>query len=418
MIFNPAQARANITIKFVEKDFSKFAIYPVVASYLLDHLHLDDLFKNILKPKNSNFSFSSSEYLLTLFTIIFLGIKRIYKIDDVLFDEKVLAKILGFKKKQFPSGRQIYRLLENVNHWSVKKLDKVNLKLLIKHKNLIDQGRWLNIDIDQTKKITESKTIQKSKPCFNSTKKGRMGLRISAGTVNNLVFSQKLEQGNSSDRNFFEELFTDTLSKVDLMYHFDKSDKKETLKPCSKKIILRIDGGYFSKNIVKVLEETRKKRKLDFVVRAQKNLKLIKKSREKAQKEGNDFVKIFENRNIKVLTLRDQKILEGLNYKYKVLIIKDKQKQIKSRKGRICHTTRNYEYILVTTLVKWSAKRIIKYYKKRQGIENVFREENQSFKADKLPSHKFWGNAFYFQMVSLVFNISFFFEAGFVYEKT
>lgn len=432
MKINPAQARANITIKLVEKNFSKFAIYPVVASYLLNHLHLDLLFKDILKTKNSNFSFSGTEYLLTFFTIIFLGIKRIYKIDDVLFEEKVLAEILGFKKKQFPSGRQIYRLLESTDHWSVKKLDKVNFKLLLKHKKLIDKTRWLNIDIDQTKKITESKTIQKSKPCFNSTKKGRMGLRISASTVNNLVFSQKLEPGNTNDRDSFKELFIDTLSKVDKIYDFAEPDQekiisvttkkvgknKKATRPCSKRIIFRVDGGYFSKSFLEIMEKTRSERKLDFIVRAPKNLKLAREAREKAQKEGNDFVKIFESRNMEVLTLKNQQVLEGLDHKYKVLIIKDKQKQIKSRKKKIYHATRSYEYILITTLGKWSVKRIIKHYKKRQGIENVFKEQNQSFKADKLPTHKFWGNAFYFQMVSLVFNISFFFKAGSAYKKT
>ncbi len=410
MNFNPAQARANITIKFVDKDFSKFAVYPVVASYLLNYLHLDLLFKNVFKQKSSNFSFSGTEYLLTFFTIIFLGIKRIYKVDDILSDEKILAKILGFKKGQFPSSTRLYDLLSNTNHWSVKRLDKVNLELLIKHKDLINKTRWLNIDIDQTKKITESKTIQKAKPCYNSTKKGRMGLRISASVVNNLAFSQKLEPGNTNDRDSFEELFSDTLTKLDLLFGLDE-------KPCSKKIILRVDGGYFSKDFIKIMEKTRSERRLDFVVRAPKNLKLIRLAQEQALKKDNHFNKIFDNRDMEVLTLKNQLVLEGLDYRYKVLVIKDKQKQIRSKRKRIYHTTREYTYILITTLTRWSAKRIINYYKKRQGIENIFKEHNQSFNANKLPTHKFWGNALYFQMVSLVFNISFFFKTELACQK-
>ena len=94
MEFDAAQARRNITIEFVEKDYSKYAVYPVFVSYFLDILHLDIAFKDVLKLKRRNFSFSGREYLLFLFTIIFLGIKHIYKADDVLSEEEQIAKVM------------------------------------------------------------------------------------------------------------------------------------------------------------------------------------------------------------------------------------------------------------------------------------------------------------------------------------
>ncbi len=50
------------------------------------------------------------------------------------------------------------------------------------------------------------------------------------------------------------------------------------------------------------------------------------------------------------------------------------------------------------------------FYKERQTIENCFRENNQSFQAGKLPTHKFYGNAFYYELVCLCHNIAFFFK--------
>ena len=407
MVFDAAQARRNITIKFVDKDFSKFSVYPVIASYLIDYLHIDSLFKNVLNLKNHNLSFSGTEYLLTLLTIIFLGIKRIHKADGLLADECQLAKILGIRKNRFPNSRGIYRLLSSTNYWSLTRLDKVSFQLILNHKNLLAEKRWLTIDIDQTKKITEGRKIEKAKPCYHPGKKGRLGLRISAATVNGLVFSQKLEPGNVGNSNAFPSLLDGTLAKLDIM--FPKRQLRDQVKAtCSKRMILRIDGGYFSQKTLRLLEKERAIRNFDFVVRAKNNLKLTQQPRKERNK---DFIKPYKDREIEVLVLPKQQVLDSVKHKYKVLIIRDKQKRIRSKKKRIYHTKRKVEYLLITTLESWTTKRIINFYKKRQMIENIFKEQNQSFKANKLPSHKFWGNAFYFQMVSLVANISFFFEA-------
>jgi hypothetical protein len=400
-MFDAVQARKHVTIKFVEKDFSKFAVYPVIAGYLIDYLGLDLLFNNVLKVKGKNFSFSGTEYLLSLATINFLGIKRLYKADDLLSDEYQLAKILGFKKQKFPLSRNLYLQLSKTDYWSVRRLSQASFEL-IKHKEeFFKNKRWLTLDIDQTKKITEGRKIEKAKPCYHAQKKGRLGLRISAASVDGIVFSQKLEPGNIGNSDAFDKLFTDTLNKLG------------QLRLGEKRIILRIDGGYFSTGTLKQIEEVGLQKKVDFVTRVKSNLKLVKEARVGKEKK---FEKLYKDRDIQVLVLKDQKILDELDHTYKVLVIKDKQKQTKSKKKKITHTKRLYEYILVTSLKHWSAKRIIKFYKKRQLIENVFKEHNQSFKADKLPTHSFWGNALYFQMVSLVFNISFFFEKGVVGE--
>ena len=120
MTFVASEARRHISIKFVDKDYSRFVVYPIIASYFLDYLHLDEELLPVLKLKTDNFSFSGAEYLLFLLSILFLGLSHIYKADDLLADETQLAKILGFRKEKFPTVSSLYRELEKVDYWSIR----------------------------------------------------------------------------------------------------------------------------------------------------------------------------------------------------------------------------------------------------------------------------------------------------------
>lgn len=409
MEFSPAQARRNISIEFVDKDYSKFSLFPVVASYLLDYLHLDREFKRVLKMKNHNNSFSGTEYLLFLFTTIFLGIDHLYKADYLLGTERQLAKIMGFEKQRFPTASSLYRVLGKANHWAVRRLDKVSYSLVSKHKDYLADKRWLVADIDQTKKLTEGLKIEKAKPCYDVKKKGKLGLRISSAQIEGLVFSQKLEPGNVGNAEAFPWLLTDTLSKLEKL---SSPFKKKRVR--DKKIILRIDGGYFSGKTLRLLEQVRKTRRLDFVIRARADLKLLRPA--KAKSKAKDWHQIDED--MMVLRLSNQQVLSDCESKYTVLVIRDKQRRIRSKNKRVYHTKKIFEYALVTTLSYWQTRRIIKFYRKRQQIENIFKNYNQSFKAEKLPSHTFWGNALYFQMVALVSNVTLFLSRHLLPEAT
>ena len=185
--------------------------------------------------KNHNNSFSGTEYLLFLFTTIFLGIDHLYKADYLLGTERQLAKIMGFEKQRFPTASSLYRVLGKVDHWTVKRLDKVSHSLISQHKDYLSDKRWLVADIDQTKKLTEGLKIERAKPCYDVKKKGKLGLRISSAQVEGLVFSQKLEPGNVGNAEAFPWLLTNMLSKLGKL---SSPFKKKRVK--DKKIILRI----------------------------------------------------------------------------------------------------------------------------------------------------------------------------------
>lgn len=397
MSFNPAQARRNITIEFVDKDYSRYAVFPVVASFLLDEMGLNTAFNRVLKMESERYSFSASDYLLTLFSSIFLGIPRIYHIDDVLAPEVKLARMLGLPR--FPTGRALYLLLSGMDYWDWQRLSKVRFKIIKQHRNLLSHKRWLVADIDQTNKLTEGRKIEKATPCFDRKRKGKLGLRLSSSQVEGLIFSQKLEPGNTACITSFNFLFRATAKQLAKL-----SSPLKLKRIKDKRLILRIDGGYFSTDTLRFLDGETGSRKLDFVVRAKANLKLISAAKNKAKPGDWQWL----NQDTRILRLSNQAVLPNHDTGYTVLVIKGAQTRIKSKNKRVYQTKKSIEYVLVTTLKSWKTERIITFYKQRQQIENIFRDYNQSFKASKLPSHSFWGNAFYFEMVSLVHNITFF----------
>lgn len=290
MTFVASEARRHISIEFVDKDFSRFAVYPVIVSFFLDYLHLDKALNPVLKLKNDNFSFSGAEYLLFLLSILFLGLTHIYKADDLLEDETQLAKILRFRKGKFPTASSLYREVEKVDYWSVRRLDKVNFMLIKKYQDYLSARRWLVADIDQTKKLTNGRHIENAKPCFSPMKKGSLGLRLSSGQIEGLIFSQKLEPGNAGNADCFRDLFTDMLTKLHSLSLLQNNRTKD------KKLILRIDGGYFSQENLRFLHEIRMKQKLDFILRARIDLKLIRKLKQKKNKKWysiNDHMQVL-----------------------------------------------------------------------------------------------------------------------------
>lgn len=54
--------------------------------------------------------------------------------------------------------------------------------------------------------------------------------------------------------------------------------------------------------------------------------------------------------------------------------------------------------------------RLLKFYRRRQTIENFFKETKQSFNSGKMPCQKFRGNEAYLWFVCIAYNISIWFK--------
>ena len=377
----------SIRIVFVDKDFSRFATFPLIGSFLIDYLNIHNRLR-ILSAKRRKIVFSRVDYCLTLISSIFLGIENLNKIDDCLETENKLAELLGIEGKTFPKRTACYEFLSGCTHWNVKQIDRINLDLLKEH-SLLNKKRTLIVDIDQTTKSTEGIKIERSKPGFNIKRKGRASLKYSLSLVGGYIFSKRLESGNTHCITNFKSIYTETRNKLKQIPGIE-----------NKPLILRIDGGYCSRE---TLEFTAQEQ-IGFVTKCKINLVAVKA----LLKANNDRWQPLKER-VEYLYFKEQRVYPDWPIKYNILIIKEKQKRLKSRNRQTYHTIKEVRYALISNL-DYAPMRLWLFYKGRQTIENCFKEHNQSFTASKLPSHKFYGNAFYFDLVCLCYNISFFFK--------
>jgi IS4 transposase len=54
--------------------------------------------------------------------------------------------------------------------------------------------------------------------------------------------------------------------------------------------------------------------------------------------------------------------------------------------------------------------KLFRFYRRRQTIENFFKETKQSFNSGKMPSQKFRGNEAYLWFVCIAYNVSIWFK--------
>ncbi|MBU1261921.1 transposase [bacterium] len=318
----------KIRIIFVNKDFSRFATFPLIGSFLIDFLKLDKRLQ-ILSAKRRKIVFSKVDYCLTLISCILLGIKNLNNIDDCLQTEGKLAELIGIKARVFPKRTACRDFLTFCTHWMVKQIDRINLDLLREH-SLLHRKKSLIVDIDQTTKSTEGVKIEGAKPGFNTKHKGRPSLKYSLSLVCNYIFSKRLESGNTHCLTNFKNIYNDTRNKISQIQGL--SDKP---------IILRIDGGYFSKETLGFID----KEQVKFITKARINLVSIK-NLIKANKDNWQSL----NERVNYLYFKDQRVYPDWLVSYNILVINEKQKRLKSRNRQTYHTVKEIRYALITNL--------------------------------------------------------------------
>lgn len=159
-------------------------------------------------------------------------------------------------------------------------------------------------------------------------------------------------------------------------------------------LIVRLDGGYWSPELLKEID-------LPWLIHCPK-LKclklddLIKDKNTKWQKysKATEFIDLGRKDLGNAITAR-------------VIFVKqlERSQKIFSKKNK-----KYIYYPLATTLTHWSAHCVIKAYRGRQVIENHFKETNQAFFSNKLPSGKLRANEAFLWFVTFAYTISVFFK--------
>lgn len=366
-------ANLKIVIRFVKKDFSRYTFFIPLFKFSKVFLQLENKFFRILK-----LNYKPKRYLVPKIadlgvSLICCGIDRFVRTDDEFRVERGLAKSLGFPKG-FPTSDTLYRFFKAFNGYNIRQLERVNLEVLKEQKE-----HWyfptgsVFVDLDMNTKSVEGKQIEKAMLGYNRKSPGRLSLAWTVGHIAKVALYSELHTGKTSGRTVLRRQIE----------HLEKLMKKLEIK--ESRIVWRVDGGYFSGENLRFLNERR------FLMRVPKNLKVLQGVR-RGDLPWYKYGKHSEYTDVGGIDLPEL----GLNLRL-VLVKTHRQKKV-------------LLYPLIGNLFNWKAESIVKAYRGRQIVENCFRDTNQAFYSNKLPSSSFQGNQAFLWLICLAYNQFFFFQ--------
>ncbi len=373
----------KLVLEFVKEDYSSYTLAPLLVKFMSEFLGLETLFKANLsfKKRFSQFSIEKLAFLSVLF--ILLGMERFSHVSDKWIKETGLAKVNGLKN--FPKKTTLCDFLNLFTGYQTEQLKRVH-KILLQHNTeywMPKRGPYF-IDVDLNTKSVEGKKIEKASLGYNKKRRGRLCLQWSRGLFCGMPFWSKLHSGNT---NSIQSL------KKDLTWI--KQEITAYSPHALSQLIVRLDGGYWSPELLKNLD-------YPWLIHGPMLKEL---GCENLIKDKNTEWKIFSD-TTKFIDIGRKDI--GNNLNVRVLLIKQRERSQKlySEKAKVKYIY----YVLMANLYHWSAKSLIKVYRGRQIIENHFKETNQAFFSNKLPSGRLRSNEAFLWFVTMAYTISSFFK--------
>jgi transposase len=238
-------------------------------------------------------------------------------------------------------------------------------------------------------KSVEGKKIEKAALGYNRKRPGRLSLNWTVGHIAKVALFSQLHSGTTNGTTVLK----DQVGKI------EKLMIRLGLSPRDDRYVWRVDGGYFSWNNLAFLNKRR------FITRLKINAKVLKPWLE----DKKTLNKLAWKRYTKASCYTDlgeiyfpDVGIRGTDFR--VVLVKTYRKRKRGKEREILL------YPLCTNLLDWKARTIVKAYRGRQIVENCFRDTNQAFYSDKLPSSTFHGNQAFLWFICLAYNLFFFFR--------
>jgi len=369
----------DIIIKYEADNYTKYGLFALLAWFIIDILGLHRRFNIVsVKKKRNNAKrikrrksrFSASKICVAIVSIILLGIKRFRKINNILHDEKEIAKLIGLEK--FFDQSTVHIFLNEFQLWHIHQLDQINTQLLV---DFGDSGHqdFPILDVDTCTHSLESRKRQKAIPGYNKKNRGKPCYQWFVGFIREEVVDQKLNPGNEhhSSKDFQEMVFN-----VQRKFGY-------------KGLIIRADSAHLSAE------------NLNFVVEYGHQIIV-----------ACDYDYIAANNHIdenqwftydgktRLLDLGEATVVAKCEHKFRVILVEKEQEQIKIRKRK-----KYYRYAIISNIFSLKeASTQYEFYHERQTLENFFKESQNPFNAGKMPSQLFRANQAYLLFVVIAYN--------------
>jgi len=380
----------DIQISYAGEDLSQFGLFPLVAWYFLDVFSLRELFEQTVtvnKKRNHNRQrkpkqreFSDADMCLGLMILPILGIERIAQITERMSTETELAKLLGLSRFFDPSTGHEY--LNQFGKWHVRQLDSINHQLLLRHGACSTQP-IIVVDIDAQTHTLESRQREGAVVGYNRKKRGQPCYQWNVAFVCNEAVAQRLMAGNTHCQRVVIELLEEVTQQLDAQL-----------------IIIRLDGGYLSGELLNTLIE----KGLQLCISCRYDWVLS----QGVCLDETKWQPIDEN--TRIYDVGQTPVVSTCCHPLRVVLVEKKQNPFPGSKSQ----RELFRYGICERLAfHLSAKGVYDFYHSRQTIEQFFKESTGPFSAGKMPSQKLRANEAYLQLVTIAENCMLWFKKNF-----
>jgi hypothetical protein len=374
----------TLELELVDEDYSSYTLAPIIAKFMDEFLGLEPLFEEhiSLKKRYSQFSIGKLAFL-SIFLVI-LGIERFSHLDDKWARERGLAKINNVRR--LPGKSTLFQFLSSFTGNQINQLSRIHRILVREHRDLwMPKKGPYPIDIDLNTKSVEGKKIEKAIQGYNKKRPGRHCLQWSRGLFCGIPFWSKLHSGNTNSvRSLKEKL------------RWIQGEIASYMPHALSGVFLRLDGGYWSPQVLKDID-------LPWMIHCPM-LKQFKTDEYigKPDAEWKEYSQTtcyidLGRKNVADLSVR-------------ILLLKQLERPMKKSHGNM--KPKYIYYTIATSISHWSASSIIRAYRGRQVIEDHFKETNQAFFSNKLPSGGLRANEAFLWFVTFAYTISTFFKTS------
>jgi hypothetical protein len=379
----------DILVEFEGENLSKYGLFPLFIWYLNDVIRLPEYFAQISVNRKRNHSrkrrgrkpqYTDTQMCMGLVAVFTLGIPRIYQIDDLLSTETELANLIGLP--QFFDQSTAHRYLNRFGKWHVDQLDRVNPQVLAQHGESMRQDIIL-LDIDSQTHTLESRKREGAVVGKNRKKPGKPCLQWNVGFVRGEAVSQRLMAGNPHGIRSLEWMVSHVQKKLG----------------CSPSI-LRLDGGYLSKDTLNYVMEHGHylcmSARYDWIL---------------AQGTQIDEAKWIPcDAKTRLYELGLSRVISTSQHCFRTILVEKEQELYPNSKSQ----KKILRYGILERLPFSSTPaELHNFYHGRQTIEQFFKESTGPFNAGKMPSQEFRGNEAYLRLVTIAENCCFLFKKKF-----
>jgi len=360
-------------IQFTEKNLTSYAgVLP-----LLNYTNEEGIFQvldEMLLFENASTEKIKMNHLKSLVCAGFIGLDRLDRFLQIREDR--LIKECGIEIR---TPENISRFLGNFSFKTTQMLRDANFKVF---KKLLSKSKLkeITIDIDSRAENVEG-NLEGAVKGYNPGFKGNNCYNILYAFCDNLkaFITGFRRMGNAYTSNGAAEMIKEIIAH---------------LKDSVDNIIFRMDSGYFSEEILKVIEEA----EYEYVIKAKHYSTIVTTAYSEFNLEWTKIENTNKEYALVTMKLKDWE-------RARDFVISRKRKPDEETLQESLFEYDKYEHDFYVKNKMLTPIETIEYYAKRANSENYIKETKYDMNIGKLKMHSFWSNEAFFQIMMLVYNI-------------